>query len=112
MREWFHNVRSANGIPCCDIADGHRTDFDMRQNLYWVPINGNWMRVPPDAVLKNAGNPTGGAVVWYSDYGGQIFIRCFVPGDRRLIRPRDGRSISKNLNIGGKLLIEPGQNAL
>lgn len=81
VREWFHNVRSAKGIPCCDIADGHRTDFDMRQNLYWVPINGNWTPVPPDAVLKNTGNPTGGAVVWYSNYGGQVIIRCFVPGD-------------------------------
>lgn len=80
VREWFHNVRSAKGIPCCDIADGHRTDFDMRQNLYWVPIDGNWMPVPPDAVLKNAGNPTGSAVVWYSNYGGQVIIRCFVPG--------------------------------
>lgn len=81
VREWFHNVRSAKGIPCCDIADGHRTDFDMRQNLYWVPIDGNWTPVPPDAVLKNTGNPTGGAVVWYSNYGGQVIIRCFVPGD-------------------------------
>jgi hypothetical protein len=80
VREWFHSVRSAKGIPCCDIADGHRTEFDMRQNLYWVPINGNWMPVPPDAVLKNAGNPTDGAIVWYSDYGGQVIIRCFVPG--------------------------------
>lgn len=80
VREWFHNVRSAKGIPCCDIADGHRTDFDMRKNLYWVPVNGNWVPVPPDAVLKNAGNPTGGAVVWYSIYGGQVIIRCFVPG--------------------------------
>ena len=80
VREWFHNVRSAKGIPCCDIADGHRTDFDMRKDLYWVPVNGNWVPVPPDAVLKNAGNPTGGAIVWYSIYGGQVIIRCFVPG--------------------------------
>ena len=81
IREWFHNVRSANGIPCCDVADGHRTDFDMRKDLYWVPVDGNWIPVPPDAVLKDAGNPTGGAVVWYSIYGGQVIIRCFVPGD-------------------------------
>ena len=80
VREWFHNVRSAKGIPCCDIADGHRTDFDMRKDLYWVLVNGNWVPVPPDAVLKNTGNPTGGAVVWYSIYGGQVIIRCFVPG--------------------------------
>jgi hypothetical protein len=80
VREWFHNVRSANGIPCCDIADGHRTDFDMRKDLYWVPVNGTWLPVPPEAVLKNSGNPTDGAIVWYSIYGGQVIIRCFVPG--------------------------------
>jgi len=81
VREWFHNVRSANGIPCCDVADGHRTDFDIRKDLYWVPVDGNWVPVPPDAVLKNVGNPTGAAVVWYSIYDGQVIIRCFVPGD-------------------------------
>jgi hypothetical protein len=80
VRAWFHSVRSAKGIPCCDIADGHRTEFDMRKDLYWVPVDGNWIPVPPDAVLKDAGNPIGDAVVWYSVYGGQVIIRCFVPG--------------------------------
>lgn len=80
VRSWFHDVKSPHGIPCCDIADGHRTDFRMRQNQYWVPINGNWMPVPPDAVLNNVGNPIGDAIVWYSAYGDQVIIRCFVPG--------------------------------
>lgn len=80
VRTWFHNVKSPHGIPCCDIADGHRTDFDMRKNQYWVPINGTWMPVPPEAVLANAGNPVGDAVVWYSIYGSHVVIRCFVPG--------------------------------
>jgi hypothetical protein len=80
VREWFHNVRSSKGIPCCDIADGHRTEFDMRKGLYWVPVNGSWVPVPPDAVLKDTANPVGDAVVWYSVYGGQVIIRCFVPG--------------------------------
>ena len=80
VREWFHNVRSSKGIPCCDIADGRRTEFDMRKDLYWVPVNGNWVPVPPDAVLKDTSNPVGDAVVWYSVYGGQVIIRCFVPG--------------------------------
>jgi hypothetical protein len=81
VRTWFHNVRSPRGIPCCDIADGHRTDFDMRENRYWVPINGTWLPVPPEAVLTDVGNPVGDAVVWYSTYGEQVIIRCFVPGD-------------------------------
>ncbi len=80
VREWFHSVKSSKGIACCDIADGHRTEFDMRKDLYWVPVNGNWVPVPPDAVLKGTANPVGDAVVWYSVYSGQVIIRCFVPG--------------------------------
>jgi hypothetical protein len=80
IRAWFKSVKSPQGIPCCDIADGHRTDYDMRENNYWVPIEGKWMQVPPEAVLKDLGNPTGDAVVWYSLYGETVYIRCFVPG--------------------------------
>jgi hypothetical protein len=80
IRAWFKGVRSAQGIPCCDIADGHRTDYDMRQDSYWVPIDGKWTRGPGEAVLQNSGNPTGDAVVWYSDYGDHVVIRCVVPG--------------------------------
>jgi hypothetical protein len=29
VRAWFKSVRSKNGVFCCDIADGHRTDYDM-----------------------------------------------------------------------------------
>jgi hypothetical protein len=67
IRAWFKSVKSHAGVPCCDIADGHRTDYDMRQSRYWVPINGEWMMVPPEAVVDDAGNPTGDAVVWYSE---------------------------------------------
>ena len=80
VRAWFKGVKSPNGIPCCDIADGHRTDYDMRNNKYWVPIDGKWMIVPDEAVVNNDGNPTGDAVVWYTLYNGTIYIRCFVPG--------------------------------
>ncbi|MGH7247909.1 MAG: hypothetical protein ACREH9_07370 [Pseudomonadota bacterium] len=80
VRSWFKNIKSHSGIPCCDIADGHRTEFDMRKDRYWVPINGNWVPVPPDAVLNDVGNPVGDAIVWYSISGGHVWIRCFVPG--------------------------------
>jgi hypothetical protein len=80
VRTWFRDVKSPTGVPCCDIADGHRTEFQMRKNEYWVPINGTWTPVPPQAVLNNVGNPVGDAVVWYSIYGGRVMIRCFVPG--------------------------------
>lgn len=80
IRSWFKSVRSPHGVPCCDISDGHRTDYDMREDAYWVPIDGTWMQVPKEALVQHAANPTGGAVVWYTKYGERIIIRCFVPG--------------------------------
>ena len=82
IRAWFKGVMAPNGVPCCDIADGHRTAFEMRSTGYWVPIEGEWLPVPQEAVVHNAGNPVGEAVVWYVRQGDNSFyIRCFVPGE-------------------------------
>ena len=43
IRAWFKGVMAPNGVPCCDISDGHRTDYDFREGAYWVPIEGQWM---------------------------------------------------------------------
>jgi hypothetical protein len=83
IRSWFKGVRSPHGVPCCDIADGHRTTWDKHpgSDNYWVPIEGEWREVPPEAVVYNAGNPVGEAVVWYVRQGADVYyIRCFVPG--------------------------------
>jgi hypothetical protein len=37
IRAWFRNVLAPNGVPCCDISDGHRTEYDVRNGAYWVP---------------------------------------------------------------------------
>lgn len=86
IRQWFESMRSPIGKPCCSYADGHRTEYDMRENKYWVPINQVWMPVPPDAVINDKGNPFAEAVVWYNPVyidgqptGGYDII-CFVPG--------------------------------
>jgi hypothetical protein len=81
VRSWFRGVRAPSGVPCCDISDGHRTAYDIRSDGYWVPIGGAWQHVPEEAVVHNAGNPVGEAVVWYVRQGeGTYYIRCFVPG--------------------------------
>ena len=69
------------GVPCCDISDGHRTDYEVRGGGYWVPINGLWWQVPEKAIIRNGGNPVGEAVVWYVSLRGNVEIRCFVPAD-------------------------------
>jgi hypothetical protein len=93
IRSWFKSVRSPRGIPCCDIADGHSTTWqrglETEENSgFEVPIGEtpdgkpNWVPVPKQAVVYNAGNPTGEAVVWYVRQGDEsYYIRCFVPGD-------------------------------
>jgi hypothetical protein len=87
-RSWFKSVRSPHGVPCCDIADGHLTDFKVDEGgHYFVPISGipngpdpTWVLVPPEAVILNVGNPYDKAVVWYVINGPEsIYIRCFVP---------------------------------
>jgi hypothetical protein len=90
VRSWFKSLRSPAGIHCCDVADGHRTDWEIRPAGYFIPNPtdpvGEWIQVPPEAVVRNAGNPVGEAIVWWNlvaideDQTG-IFIRCFVPGD-------------------------------
>lgn len=81
VRSWFKSVRSPHGIPCCDVADGHRTEAEIRGDAYWVPINGNLVKVQQDAVVYNAGNPYGEPVIWYVvQTNGDPYIRCFVPG--------------------------------
>jgi hypothetical protein len=81
IRAWFRNVLAPNGVPCCDISDGHRTEYDVRDGAYWVPIDGEWMLVPERAIIRNAGNPVGEAVDWYVHHRGAIINSCFVPAD-------------------------------
>ena len=81
IRSWFKGVRNSSGGLCCDISDGNRTDYEVRTGAYWVPIDGVWRRVPDVAIIRNAGNPLGEAVVWYVRIADNIVIRCFVPAD-------------------------------
>lgn len=81
IRAWFKRAIAPNGVPCCDIADGHRTAYDYHDGSYWVPIEGEWMAVPERAVIRDRGNPIGEAVVWYVRHRGSIIISCFVPAD-------------------------------
>ena len=87
VREWFEHLRSPKGAVCCSYADGHRTGYEMKQ--YWVPIEGKWYPVPPEAIVHTA-NPIGEAIVWYLPRyvdgmasnpirGGKWKIFCFLP---------------------------------
>jgi hypothetical protein len=86
IRGWFKNAKAPNGGACCDQADGHRTEYEIRENHYWVLIDGAWVVVPAQAVIHNEPNPVGEAVVWYkwSTLGStehprrEAIINCFA----------------------------------
>jgi len=89
IRDWFRGVRSPNGVPCCDVADGHTTIWrksEFEGYEYDVPIDGEWFPVPNEAVVRNTNNPSGESIVWYvKQYNKGIdprpwHIRCFVLG--------------------------------
>jgi hypothetical protein len=73
VRQWFEHLRSPTGVPCCSYADGHRTGYDTRRDQYWVPIEGEWYPVPPEAVIKTA-NPVGEAIVWYQSNNNSEYV--------------------------------------
>jgi hypothetical protein len=81
IRQWFKSVRSPTGIPCCDIADGRRTMWRATsvvgtlQIEFEVLVDGEWLPVPPEAVVRGTTNPTGDSIVWLRQ---DKVVRCFV----------------------------------
>ena len=78
IRQWFKSVRSPHGIPCCDIADGRRTVWraaPIPPGGYEVFVDGEWLPVPPEAIVLGANNPTGDSIVWMTP---SRTVRCFV----------------------------------
>lgn len=84
---WFRSVRSKQGVPCCDISDGHPTEMQRREDGIYIPdplhVGGPWLLVPKEAMTVQGNNPVGVATVWWviqiSQDDRYIHIRCFVP---------------------------------
>lgn len=84
---WWQSLVSADGVPCCDIADGQKVlDVDWQtinvhgKVRFEVRLEGHWLVVPESAVVK-VPNEFGPAVVWpYRDASGKLQVRCFLPG--------------------------------
>jgi hypothetical protein len=82
LHAWFDQLGSGRGL-CCSFADGFSVqdvDWDTQNGRYRVKLQGEWIVVPDDAVVKEP-NRFGPAVVWpYMDVNGATQIRCFMPG--------------------------------
>jgi hypothetical protein len=74
LKPWFDSLKSKNGF-CCSEADGAPTEYDLREDQYWVPIDGVWTAVPQEAVITEP-NKLGRAMLWLTN---QRKIRCFLP---------------------------------
>jgi hypothetical protein len=85
LHAWFERQHNANGGWCCDLADGHiLTEDQWRGGTkgYEVLIAGRWWPIEPWMYRNPIGgpNPTGQAIVWYTDAYDGPRIWCFTPG--------------------------------
>ena len=78
LKSWFDSLQSAKGF-CCSDADGEPTEYEMRGDSYWAPIDGVMTEVPPAAVLT-VPNKGGRAMKWIFIEDGRKAFRCFLPG--------------------------------
>lgn len=81
---WYQSLRSPAGSSCCDgpeVDAVHLADADWESNAgrYRVRIDGQWVDVPPDAVLT-VPNRDGRTLVWPTWDNGKRTVRCFMPG--------------------------------
>ena len=79
LRKWFDGLRNQKNFPCCEQSDGLRLeDPDWRteqDGSYSVRLEGQWVPVPPEAVLTEPNKVTY-SVVWRF----QGRITCFLVG--------------------------------
>ena len=81
-REWFRSLTNQYGIMCCEGADGMSLDdpdWEFSGDGYRVRIEGNWMPVPAQAIVRQQ-NKMNHAMVWLWKDDGQWRIGCFMPG--------------------------------
>lgn len=76
LATWFRGLKAPNGTACCTIADCRRADYRLTPDGYQAMIEGRWVSVPWERVLRRIDNPTGEAVVCYVPH--TELIMCFV----------------------------------
>lgn len=84
LDSWYGTLRSDGGGPCCggpkvDATTLDDADWESRDGHYRVRVDGQWLDVPDEMVVKEP-NRAGRTLVWLSYGNGQPFVRCFMPG--------------------------------
>ena len=81
--QWFRGLRSKQGFPCCDYADGTRIeDPDYRENddgSFEVFARSTWTHIDKAHVVSGT-NKVGYAILWWGTAAPQPY--CFLPGSK------------------------------
>lgn len=78
LAPWFQGLRGPDtGVSCCSVSDCRPVEARTNGDRYEVLIEGRWVAVPSEKVLRRTDNPTGRAVVCWTPMRG---IMCFVHG--------------------------------
>jgi hypothetical protein len=83
LDDWYRSLQSGKG-PCCGGPSEDATHLDELQwrskgDGYEVFIEGQWIDVPPPAIVP-VPNKDGRALVWLYYFDGKPVVRCFLPG--------------------------------
>jgi len=82
--DWYQSLKTpGSGISCCSQRRDCQPVVYYRASLsipggYEAIYQGEWVEIPPEAVLQRADNPTGFAVLCVMRIGGDLVARCFV----------------------------------
>jgi hypothetical protein len=83
LDDWYRSLQSGKG-PCCGGPSEDATHLDELQwrskgDGYEVFVEGQWVEVPPPAIVP-VPNKDGRALVWLYHFDGKPVVRCFLPG--------------------------------
>lgn len=87
LHQWFENLHQPDSsVGCCSVSDCHilgDKEWEDTPDGFRIRLLGEWFPVPPDKILRNEPNPTGGAVACYDAYrdpegASRVLIYCFV----------------------------------
>ncbi|MCC6172081.1 MAG: hypothetical protein IT481_08635 [Gammaproteobacteria bacterium] len=80
IREWIRGLHDKQGVNCCDDADGEEVEgWAFGPEGYRVKVKGEWLDVPPAAVIDGP-NRLGYARAWLYHENGHPKVRCFLAG--------------------------------
>jgi hypothetical protein len=86
VKNWIERLTDQGGTSCCLTGDAvGPVEWEISANHYRVKINGRWIIVPNNTVIKGH-NRLGYAVVWLYHVWSletdveMTYVRCFLPG--------------------------------